>query len=64
MGLLYASACFEHCCAHHQEVKIALYREDSLNLCTGRPPTDCDGTRCCIMQFWQPDDEHKSGGNM
>jgi len=34
-------------------------REDSpLNLCTGRPPTECDDTRCCIIQFWPPDDEH------
>ena len=23
--LLYSSTCFEHCCAHHQEVKIVLY---------------------------------------
>jgi len=23
----------------------------SLNLCTGRPPTECDETRCCIIQF-------------
>jgi len=23
--LLYASTCFEQCCAHHQEVKIVLY---------------------------------------
>ena len=38
-------------------------RESSLNLCsrelcTGRPPTECDDTRCCIIQFWPPDDEH------
>jgi len=25
ISLLYASTCFEHCCAHHQEVKIMLY---------------------------------------
>jgi len=31
--------------------------EDSLNLCTGRPPTECDDTSCCIMQFWSSDDE-------
>ena len=29
-------------------------REDSLNLCTGR----CDDTRCCIIQFCPPGDEH------
>jgi len=23
----------------------------SLNLCTGRPPIECDDTRCCIIQF-------------
>jgi len=22
--------------------------QSSLNLCTGRPPTECDDTRCCI----------------
>ena len=32
--------------------------QSSLSLCTGRPPTECDGTRCCIIQFWPPDDEH------
>ena len=31
---------------------------------TGRPPTDCDDTRCCIIQFWSPDDEHNSARNM
>ena len=25
ISLLYASTCFEHCCAHHQEVSIVLY---------------------------------------
>ena len=52
ISLLYASTCFEHCCAHHQEVKIVLYSiwyrhtyrwpsgaNSSINLCTGRPPT-------------------------
>ena len=33
-------------------------RESSFNLRTGRPPTDCDDTRGCIVQFWPPDDEH------
>jgi len=27
-------------------------------LCTGRPPTECDDTRRCIIQFLPPDDEH------
>jgi hypothetical protein len=25
LSLLYSSTCFEHCCAHHQEVKIVLH---------------------------------------
>ena len=33
-------------------------REDSLNHFTGRPPTECDDTRGCIVQFCPPDDEH------
>jgi len=26
--------------------------------CTGRPLTESDNTRCCIIQFCPPDDEH------
>jgi len=26
-------------------------RESSINPCTVRPPTECDDTRCCIIQF-------------
>ena len=33
-------------------------------LCTGRPRTECDDTRCCIIQFWRPDDEHNSARNI
>ena len=45
-------------------------REDSLNLCTGKPPIGlsqpvhgtatyrCDDTRDSIIQFCPPDDEH------
>ena len=32
--------------------------ESSLNLCAGWPPTVCDDTRCCIIQFWRHDDEN------
>ena len=28
-----------------------LNEDSSLNLCTGRPPTECNDTRCCILQF-------------
>ena len=53
--------------AHHQEVKlyyaasgivkpvggrpVHTLGEDSLNLHTGRPPTQCNDTRCCIIKF-------------
>ena len=35
-----------------------LREESSLNLRTGRPPTDCDDNRCSIIQFGPPDDEY------
>ena len=35
-----------------------------MHLCTGRPPTECDDTGCCIIQFWPPDDGHNSVRNM
>jgi len=28
------------------------------NLCTGRPLTESDDTRCCINRIQPPDDEH------
>ena len=30
----------------------------SLNLCTGKPLTESDSTRCCINTIQPPDDEH------
>jgi len=39
-------------CAHHQEVKIALY---SLWY---HHAYRCDDTRGCVVQFWPRDDEH------
>ena len=35
-----------------------------LNLCTGRPPTESDYTRCCINTILPPDDEHDVARNM
>ena len=26
-------------------------RDSALNLCTGRPPAECNDTRCCVIQF-------------
>ena len=45
---------FRVLCAHHQEVKIVLYSIWYHHTCrwrNGRPPADCDDTRCCIIQF-------------
>jgi len=48
---------FRALCAHHQEVKVVLYNiSSSLTLCTGTATYRCDDTRCCIIQFWPPDD--------
>ena len=53
--------------AYRQEAKIVLYSlwyhhtyrwPSRAQVCTGRPPTECDDTRGCIVQFWPPDDEH------
>jgi len=60
--LLYASTCFEHCCAHHQEVKIVLYSIWYHHTVSGRPVQShlstcemvtyrCNDTRCCITQI-------------
>jgi len=47
-------------CAHHQGVKIALhslwYHHTETSEWSYR--CDCDDTRCFVMQFWPPDDEH------
>ena len=74
MSLFHASTCFEHHVLIVRRSKLYYtasgiitpvrgrlvhsLREDSLNLCTGRPPTKCDDTTGCIVQFWPPDDEH------
>jgi len=51
---------FRAVCAHHQELKlyytasgiITIFRWPSgAQVCTGRPPTECDDTRCWITQF-------------
>ena len=39
-------------------------RKSSPNLYTGRPPTESDDTRWCILQFWPPDNERISARNM
>jgi len=31
---------------------------------TGRPPTQCDDNRRCIIKFLPPDNEHNSARNM
>jgi len=48
ISLLYSATCFEHCCAHHQGVKLYYTASGIITLCrwpsgaqppTGRPPT-------------------------
>ena len=48
---------FRALCAHHQEVKIALYSIFSQTV-HGTGTYRFDDTRCCIIQFSPPDDEH------
>jgi len=70
MSLLYSSTCFDHNRAHHQEVKIvshSIWYHHTLQAvvqCIGRPPAECDDARCCVIQFWPPDDEHGCARNM
>jgi len=57
---------FRALCAHHQEVKTVLYSIWYHQTCRwpSRAPVHrtatyrFDDTRCCIIQFWPPDDEH------
>ena len=61
---------FRALCAHHQEVKTVLYSIWYHHTCRwpsgtqverglhGTATYRCDDTRCCIIQFWPPDDEH------
>ena len=53
-------------CVHRLEVKIVLYsiwyhhtyRWPSRAQVHGTATYSCDDTRCCILQFWPPADEH------
>ena len=71
ISLLYASTFFEHYVLIIRRSKLCYTAsvivtpcrwpsgaQVERGLCTGRPPTECDDTRCCIIQFWPPDDEH------
>ena len=61
---------FRALCAHHQEVKTVLYSIWYHHTCRwpsgtqverglhGTATYRCDDTRCCIIQFWPPDDEN------
>ena len=55
MSLFDASTCFEHMCSSSGGQNcgrpVHRLRQDSLNLCTGRPPTGVDDTIGCIIQF-------------
>ena len=60
MSLFQASTCFEHHVLIVRRSKLyytasgiitPLGDRPEHNLCTGRPPTECDDTRDCIIQF-------------
>ena len=67
ISLFHASICFEHHVLIVRRSKLcytasgvvtpvggrSVHRltEDSLNLCTGRPPAECEDTKGCIIQF-------------
>jgi len=71
ISLLYSFTCFEHCCAHHQWVKILLYSIWYHHTCRwpsraqvergpvhGTATYRCDDIGYCINTIWPPDDEH------
>ena len=49
MSLFHTSTCFEHTCS-----SLGVLSQPVHGTATYR----CDDTRCCIVQFWPPDDEH------
>jgi len=59
---------FRALCAHHQGSKFYYAASGIITPVGGRPMHSqpvyrtatyrCDDTRCCIIQFWPPDDEH------
>ena len=65
--ILQSSTCFEHYCAHLQEVQFYTYSiwyRHSLNQFNVRPLTESDGTRCCTYTIEPPEDEHNNARNM
>jgi hypothetical protein len=72
MSLLYTSTCFEHNCAHHQEVKVvshSIWHHHILQAavrCTGweRTAVLSQPVLRCVIQFWPPDDGHNCARNM
>jgi hypothetical protein len=70
--LLQSSTCFEQRRAHHQEVILLIQHLVSslsvsgcaMHLCTGRPLTESEDTRCCINTIRPHDDEHDVARNM
>ena len=67
ISLFHASICFGHnvliirCSKFYYTAYGIITRVGGRHvqrLCTGRPPTECDYTRCCIIQFWPPNDKH------
>ena len=60
MSLFHASICFEHMCSSSWGQNCII--QHLVSPVGGRPVHEtatyrCDDTRCCIIQFWPPDDE-------
>ena len=49
--VLYSIWWYRHACRGPSGAQVEEEVESSLNLRTGQPPTECDDTRCCIIQF-------------
>ena len=74
MSVFHASTCFEHMCSTSGRANLYYTASDIITLCRwpsgaqvervlsqpvhGTATYRCDDTRCCIIQFWPPDDEH------
>jgi len=46
-----------HSCAKDKQFRRSATEQPNAQV-HGRATYRCDDTRCCIIQFWPPDDEH------
>ena len=62
ISLLYSSTCFEHCCAHHHEVKLHYTASGIVTLCRWSSGVQVETGWYHILYntIWPTDDEHNS----